>query len=414
MTEVIMPKMGDGMEEGTLLEWLKKEGDIVKSGEVIGTIQTDKATLELEAPGKGSLTGILIQPGTTVPVGVPIAAILREGESLPADWGSGKSSDAKANTPAAEEVPTSNGAEVTMEKEQPQAIAEAPAQSSGRVKASPLAKKIAADLGIDLTQVSGSGPGGRIVEEDVRNATKSTVVAPKTSAPVQASAEDTKISLNPLRKIIAERTTHSKQAVPHFYVTVEVDLSKIDQLRQSFKEEDGGKISVNDFVIRACVMALREMPIVNSVFKGDHIVQKGSINIGIAAAIDDGLLVPVIHGAENMNLRDLSSESKRLVTKARDGKLLPDEMQGSTFSISNMGMLNVENFAAIINEPNAAIVAISTARKQVVVTDDDELEVRLCMNMTGSFDHRVVDGAVGAQFMNIVRDYLQNPTRLLS
>ena len=413
MTEVIMPKMGDGMEEGTLLEWLKKEGDIVKSGEVIGTIQTDKATLELEAPGKGSLTGILIQPGTPVPVGVPIAAILREGESLPADWGSGKSSATQTDKPAEAEVSTSNGVEVTSEKEQPQQTAEAHA-SSGRVKASPLAKKIAADLGIDLTQVSGSGPGGRIVEEDVRNATKSTVAAPKPSAPVQALAEDTKISLNPLRKIIAERTTHSKQSVPHFYVTVEVDLSKIDQLRQAFKEEDGGKISVNDFVIRACVMALREMPIVNSVFQGDHILQKGSINIGIAAAIDDGLLVPVIHGAENMNLRDLSSEGKRLVTKARDGKLLPDEMQGSTFSISNMGMLNVENFAAIINEPNAAIVAISTARKQVVVTEDDELEVRLCMNMTGSCDHRVVDGAVGAQFMNVVRDYLQNPTRLLS
>lgn len=407
MTEVIMPKMGDGMEEGTLLEWLKKEGDDVKSGEVIGNIQTDKAILELEAPGKGKLAGILIQPGTTVPVGQPIAAILKSGEELPANWGSGEAKPAQTSA-----APAESKAPAAMSP----APAAEPAPASGqRVKASPLAKRIAAEAGVDLGTVAGTGPGGRIVEKDVRAAIErhGTKIPAPAFAPV-ASAEDVKVPLNFLRGIIAERTQHAKSTVPHFYVTLEVDIEKIHAIREMFKEEDGGKVSVNDFVIRACVLALQDMPVVNSSFKGDHLLQHGSINIGVAAAVDDGLLVPTIHGAQNMTLRQLSEESKRLVAKAREGKLTPNEMQGSTFSISNMGMLNVDVFSAIINEPNAAIIAISTAQRKVVVNESDELEIRWRMNITGSFDHRVVDGAVGAQFMNVVRSYLENPTRLLS
>lgn len=415
MTEVIMPKMGDGMEEGTLLEWLKADGETVKSGEIIGTIQTDKATLELEAPGRGKLTGFLIKPGETVPVGVPIAAILKDGESLPAGWGTGKAAVAEVSEPAVEEpvaVAASNAPAVAKEAAVPVA------KDSGRTKASPLARKIAAEAGIDLASVAGTGPGGRIVEKDVREALEGGVKIPAAiSSPVStvaATAEDQKVPLNRLRGIIAQRTQQSKQQVPHFYVTLDVDLEKIHQLRELFKSEEGGKISVNDFVVRACALALRDLPVVNSTFNGDHLLQYGAVHIGIAAAIDDGLLVPVIKNADQLGLRGIAERSKELVTKARDGKLLPDEMQGSTFSISNMGMLNVESFAAIINQPNAAIIAIGTAKKQAVVNEDDELEIRWRMNITGSFDHRVVDGAVGAQFMNIVRDYLQNPTRLIS
>jgi pyruvate dehydrogenase E2 component (dihydrolipoamide acetyltransferase) len=404
-----MPKMGDGMEEGTLLEWLKKDGESVKPGEVIGTIQTDKATLELESPGRGKLTGFLIQSGDTVPVGRPIAAILKDGESLPANWGSGE-----ASAPAAEEPVAAT--------EAPAASAATPAATTSsrneRIKASPLARRVAADAGVDLSAVTGSGPGGRIVHKDVvaaigQQGSSLPKAAPK-SAPVVASAEDVKVPLNFLRKIIAERTHQSKMEAPHFYVTVEVDMEKIYTLREALKEEEAGNISVNDFVVRACALALREMPQVNSTYQGDYLLQLGNVNIGIAAAVDDGLLVPVIHHADQLTLRQIAAASKDLVTKARAGKLSPNEMSGSTFSISNMGMLDVDNFGAIINGPNAAILAISSARKKVVVTESDEVEVRWRMNMTASFDHRVVDGAVGAQFINIVRAYLESPMRLLS
>lgn len=403
MTEVIMPKMGDGMEEGTLLEWLKKDGEKVRSGEIIGTIQTDKATLELESPGSGALTGFLIKSGETVPVGVPIALLLKDGESVPADWGSGKKA-----TPATETVASSTPAEVSA------ASSVAPPAKSGRAKASPLARKIAQDLGVDLSVVVGSGPGGRIVEKDVRDSAGSAKPKVSAPAPVVAAAEDTVVPLNRLRQIIAQRTGHSKQTVPHFYVTVEVDIEKIHALREMFEIEGSGKVSVNDFVVKACAKALQDMPEANATYQGDSVLRYGSIHIGIAAAVDEGLLVPVLKNVESKTLRQISGEARELVKKARDGKLHPDEMSGSTFSISNMGMLNVASFSAIINEPNAAIIAIGTAEKRVVCDQEtDEIEVRWRMNITGSFDHRVLDGAVGARFINIVKDYLENPSRLL-
>jgi pyruvate dehydrogenase E2 component (dihydrolipoamide acetyltransferase) len=406
MTEVIMPKMGDGMEEGTLVEWLIKDGDKVKAGQVIGTIQTDKATLELESPGGGFFAGALIQAGATVPVGVPIAALLKEGEKLPANWGSGESS-----APATAEVEPEKVAVAASSS------ASAPAVSgkSDRIKASPLARKVAEALGVDLASIAGSGPGGRIVEEDVRKAGGSPAKAPAAAvAQVIPAAEDTKVPLNNLRKIIAQRTQHSKSTVPHFYVTLDVDLEKIYALRELFELEESGKVSVNDFVVKACAKALSDMPEVNATFQGDSVLRYSAVHIGIAAAVDDGLLVPVIKNAQAKSLRELSVDAKSLVKKARDGKLHPDEMSGSTFSISNMGMLNVDSFAAIINEPNAAIIAIGTARKKAIVDEDtDEIEVRWRMNITASFDHRVIDGAVGAKFANLVKDYLENPTRLL-
>jgi pyruvate dehydrogenase E2 component (dihydrolipoamide acetyltransferase) len=401
MTEVIMPKMGDGMEEGTLLEWLKKEGDAVKSGEVIGTIQTDKATLELESPGTGVLSGFKIKVGETVPVGKSIAAILKAGESLPADWAS---SNGQAATAVVE----------TVEAPKPEPVAAASASGSvaDRVKASPLARKIAAEKGIDLASVTGTGPGGRIVERDLTDAKPaqaSNAVVPA------ATATDTLVKLNKIRQITGQRTQHSKQTVPHFYVTVEVSLDKIQALRDLFESDQSGKVSVNDFVIKACALALRDMPIVNaSVQDATTVLQHGAVSIGMAVALEDGLTLPVIHHADQLSVREIGSKSRELAGKARENRLSPEELSGSTFSISNMGMLNVENFGAIINEPNAAIVAVGTAKKTLVVNEDDEAEISLVMKMTGSFDHRIVDGAVGAKFMNVVREYLENPTRLLS
>ena len=412
MTEVIMPKMGDGMEEGTLNEWLKKDGDKVKSGEVIGTIQTDKATLELEAPASGILSGILLEAGGTVPVGRAIAAILKDGESLPAGWGSGSSTPAAS---ANAEAPASSEAAPT-----PAATTETPAAAmanTGRVKASPLAKKIAKDKGIDLGSVVGSGPDGRIVQKDVLGATPSAPAssAPKAPAfaPIAASAEDTIYPLNKIRQITAKRTQESKQQVPHFYVTVEVDVEKILALREMFEEEESGKVSINDFVVKASALALRDMPQVNAAFQGDKLLMHGGVHVGIAVALEDGLTVPVVKNADQKPLRLINAEVRDLAKRAKDNKLSMDELSGSTFSISNMGMLDVDNFLAIVNQPNAAIVAIASVRKRVVVNEDDEIEVRNKMNITGSFDHRVADGAVGAKFINIIKSYLENPTRLL-
>ncbi|MBS1713714.1 MAG: 2-oxo acid dehydrogenase subunit E2 [Armatimonadetes bacterium] len=411
MTEVIMPKMGDGMEEGTLVEWLKNEGDAVKSGETIANIQTDKATLEMEAPASGTLAGIILQAGQTVPVGTPIAAVLKSGESLPGGWGGGKTdAPAPAATTARSAEAMAPPAERTVE---PVATATPVAPNGGRVKASPLAKKIASEAGIDIARVQGSGPGGRIVEKDVRDAIGSAPPRGTVTAPA-AAASDTKVALTPLRRITAERTLQSKREAPHFYVTVEVDVERIMALRDFFKEEESGAVSVNDFIIAASARALREMPEVNAVFGGDHVLLKGAVNIGMAVAVDDGLTVAVLRDADTLTLRQVSHASKDLAARARDNKLSLDELSGSTFSISNMGMLGVDNFAAIINGPNAAILAVSTAGRKPVATDDESIEIRWRMNMTGSFDHRVVDGATGAKFMNVVRKFLENPTHLLS
>ncbi|MDR3688657.1 MAG: dihydrolipoamide acetyltransferase family protein [Fimbriimonas sp.] len=410
MTEVIMPKMGDGMEEGTLLEWLKKDGEKVKSGEVIGTIQTDKATIELESPGTGILTGFLLKGGETIPVGRPIAAILRDGETLPVGWGLGGAATTSTGAPA----PTHEAPTTTV------TVAAPVAESVGRVKVSPLAKKIAAEKGIDLAAVKGSGPGGRIVEKDVLSAESAPVastpapIAPVALPNVAVTAEDEVVPLNRMRQITGKRTQESKQQVPHFYVTVEVDVEKILALRAMFEEEESGKVSINDFVVKACTLALRDMPEVNAIFQGTTVLQQGAVHIGIAVAVPDGLTVPVIKNANTMTLRQLSTKAKELAKKAKENKLGMDELTGSTFSISNMGMLDVDNFIAIVNQPNSAILAIASVRKKVVATDEDEVEIRSRMNITCSFDHRVVDGAIGAKFINVVKAYLENPTRLMA
>jgi pyruvate dehydrogenase E2 component (dihydrolipoamide acetyltransferase) len=408
MTEVIMPKMGDGMEEGTLLEWLKKDGDAVKSGEVIGNIQTDKATLELEAPGTGTLTGILLEAGGSVPVGKAIAAILKPGETLPAGWGGASATSAAAPAPVAEttavEAVTTSGAATTAD----------------RVIASPLARKIAAELSVDLTSISGTGPGGRITEKDVRAAQPSSAPvvkaapAPPAPAPVVATAEDSVQNISRLRQITAQRTQQSKQTVPHYYVTVEVDVEKIIALRELFKGEESGNVSINDFVVKASALALRDFPNVNASFSDNKLTVYGGVHVGMAVAIEDGLTVPVIKNADQLTLRQIGGKSKELAKKARENKLGLDELSGSTFAVSNMGMLDVDNFIAIINSPNSAILAIASVRKKVVADENDEISVRSRMNITCSLDHRVTDGAVGANFVNRIKHYLENPTKLIS
>lgn len=361
---------------------------------------------------------MILKEGETVPVGRPIALILRTGETVPAGWGSGASAQAAAPAPQPESAPAEKG--------------------EGRVKASPLAKKIAQEAGIDISSVVGTGPGGRITEKDVKDAIStqgskapvpvvSTPMAPAepASAPqavksapapafVPTPGVDQKVTLSRLRTIIAQRTQQSKQEAPHFYVTVEVDLEAILSLREQFKKDESGNVSINDFVIKATALALSQMPEVNASFGGDHILVHGSVHMGIAAAVPEGLLVPVIKHADQKSVRQIASESKELVGRAREGRLGLDEMSGSTFSISNMGMLNVDAFGAIINGPNAGIIAIASAKKIPVVMPDGSIQARTRMNITGSFDHRVLDGAVGAAFMNLVRDALEKPTRLLS
>ncbi len=415
MIEVIMPKMGDGMEEGTLVEWIKKPGDKVKSGEVIGTIQTDKATLELESPGSGILEGLLVQPGDNVPVGKPIAAILKSGEELPSNWGSGDATKSEKTSNTSQESSSkvdidkdSGNVEFTEDK----VVA---SKNNERIKVTPLARNLAKVHNIKLEEVIGTGPGGRIVEKDIRymieNLESSNAIPTNLSL---SRKEDKVIPLNNLRKVIAKRTQESKHLAPHFYVTVEVNVDNIINLRKIFEEDGSNKVSVNDFVVKASAMALQDMPEVNASIDGNNIIQHGSVNVGIAVAIPDGLVVPVVKNAEFLTLRDISTECKGLAKKARDGKLGPDEMQGSTFCISNMGMLNVDNFIAIINQPNAAIVAVSSISKKVVVDEHDNFKVVQVMNVSGSFDHRILDGAVGAKFMNIVRDYLEHPSKLLN
>lgn len=418
MIEVIMPKMGDGMEEGTLLEWLKNDGDAVKSGEPIANIQTDKATLEMEAPAAGKLGGILVQAGANVPVGKPMAAILQGGESLPKGWGSGDSPAPKVEpktTSKSETASPAAPAEPAVSSHSAEPASNGSPAKPERIKASPLAKRVADELGVNLAQVTGSGPGGRIVEKDVR-ALASAGGAPATpvTRAVAASQEDQFVPLNKLRQITAQRTAESKREAPHFYVTVEVDVENLLALRKMFERDDAPKPSVNDFVIRASALALREMPVVNSIYHGDKLLQLGAVHIGMAVALDDGLTVPVLKNADQLSLAEIAAQAKALAEKARANRLSLDELSGGGFSISNMGMLNVDTFAAILNPPNAAIVAVGTAKKRAVVDEESgEIVARTRMNLTGSFDHRVVDGAVGARFMNLLREYLEKPTRLL-
>lgn len=435
MAEVIrMPRMSDTMEEGNIVAWLKEEGEEVESGETLAEVETDKATMELDSYSDGVLLHIAVKEGA-VPINGVIAVIGEEGE----DW--------KAALEAAEGEGSSNGtAEVTEEKvaspepvaATPAAESSAPAADDRRVKASPLAKSMAKEAGIDLGQVNGSGDNGRIVKKDIeaaieqRSSAPAAAPAPAPAAPAQpatapAAVEGPKVTpfafnaggpnfedtpVSQMRKTIARRLGESKFSAPHFYLTVEIDMAKAMQLRKQLNEVAPTKISFNDLVIKAVAAALRLHPAVNSSWLGDTIRTNHDVNIGVAVAVDEGLLVPVVRYADIKTLSQINAEVRELAGKAKNRKLGLDEMQGNTFTISNLGMFGIEEFTAIINPPDSCILAVGTIVEKPVVKDG-EIQIGHKMKVTMSCDHRVVDGATGAQFLQTLQGILEDPIRLL-
>jgi pyruvate dehydrogenase E2 component (dihydrolipoamide acetyltransferase) len=412
MQTIIMPKMGDAMEEGTLVRWLKQEGDAVQEGEPIAEIATDKATVEIEAPISGVLRGIRVAENAVVPVNTPLAYILQEGESLPAD-GDGKASAPPDAAAAPQPAPTAVAAAPKP--------APTPTDGEERVLASPLARKIAAEHGIDLRQVRGTGPKGRIVERDVlaylesRQAIVAPAPAPIPAPAVAAAPAEARVeTLNRLRQITAQRTTEAHQTIPHFYLTMEIDMEEALALRQRLNQLDESlRISINDLIVKACAVAIEQHPIVNASYQNGQIVHPNGIHIGIAVAVEQGLLVAVLKHCEGKSLRRIAQESQTLIQKAREGKLLPDEMTGNTFTVSNLGMFGIEQFTAIINPPASAILAVGATKRVPVVQEDGTVAARHRMKVTLSCDHRVLDGAVGAQFLQTLKQVLENPLWML-
>ncbi len=422
-----MPKLSDTMTEGTVVRWLKKEGEEVEIGDIIAEIETDKATMEMEAFDEGILSKISVPEGGKAPVGSAIAILLEDGESEEATTPAMESAPtASANTPPAAAKALESAA-ATVNKSQPSA----PAPTDGeRIKASPLAKKIAESEGVDLTAVAGTGPGGRIVKADVVAAppvsspapAPATPPAPPAAAPTPAAISpvaegaDQIVELSSMRKIIAERLLTSKISIPHFYLHLEVDAAPLMALRKQINAQSeashGNKYSVNDFVVKALINASVTVPEANASFNGDHIVQFAHVGISVAIAVDDGLVTPVVKNAEQKSLLAISKEIKEMAVRARDKKLAPNEFDGGTVTISNLGAWGVESFDAIVNPPQAVILSVGGIIEKPVVKDG-EIVPGLRMNLGVSCDHRVVDGAVGAKFLGEIKRLLENPALML-
>ncbi|KEO59226.1 pyruvate dehydrogenase complex dihydrolipoamide acetyltransferase [Thioclava indica] len=432
-TQILMPALSPTMEEGTLAKWLVKEGDTVSSGDILAEIETDKATMEFEAVDEGVVGKILVAEGTSgVKVNDPIAVMLEEGE----DASAADAADAPSASAPAKESPK---AEAAPQAETASA-APAPAAPQGtdgkRIFASPLARRIAADKGVDLTSLSGSGPKGRIVKADVEAAqggAKAAAPAAQTAATASAPAaqqpsasaiakmyegrEYEEIELNGMRKTIAARLTEAKQTIPHFYLRRSVKLDALMKFRGELNTQLSGrgvKLSVNDFIIKACALALQAVPTANAVWAGDRVLQMKASDVAVAVAIDGGLFTPVLQDAENKSLSALSAEMKDLAKRARDRKLAPHEYQGGSFAISNLGMMGIENFDAVINPPHGAILAVGAGIKTPVVNGAGEIEVATVMSMTLSVDHRVIDGALGAELLQSICENLENPMLMLA
>ncbi len=432
-TEILMPALSPTMEEGTLAKWHVKEGDTVSSGDIMAEIETDKATMEFEAVDEGVIGKILIAEGTEgVKVNDAIAILLEDGES--AD-DIGDTSSGSSAAPAAASPEPAQSAAPAADKPAPAA----PAKADGaRVFATPLARRIAADKGLDLTAITGSGPHGRIVKADVENATaapKAAAPAAKAAAPAAAGAAMAtgpstdvvlktyadrpfeEVSLDGMRKTIAARLTEAKQSVPHFYLRRDIQLDALLKFRSQLNkqlEPRGVKLSVNDFIIKACALALQQVPEANAVWAGDRTLRFEKSDVAVAVAIEGGLFTPVLRDAEMKSLSALSSEMKDLAGRARERKLAPHEFQGGSFAISNLGMFGIDNFDAIINPPHAAILAVGAGAKKPIVGADGELTVGTVMSTTLSVDHRVIDGAMGADLLNAIKDNLENPMTMLA
>jgi len=444
-----MPKLSDTMTEGTLVAWKKKKGDKVSAGEVLAEIETDKATMEWEAPEDGILTEIYLEEGEKVNVGDKIAFIGGEGEEAPreekapAKKEEKKPEEAKAKEKKPEkelekkeEKPKAERKEeqkaAPKEKPVEAAVSPAPTQPTrpppqreqARIKASPVARRIAAELGVDLSSVNGTGPDGRVTETDVRAAAKSkTTSAPQKPAaavkpaPTVRAGEGARIQLSGMRKIIAQRLVESLGPVPHFYLNIDIDAGPLMEAREELKSggdgTDASKITVNDFVLKAAVQAAVKVPRVNASFDGDAIVQYADVDLGIAVAIEDGLLTPVIRAAQNKSLREISELAKDLAHRARNKRMKPEEFQGGTFTVSNLGGMGIDSFFAIINPPQGFILSVGLITRTPVVDDSDQIIVGYRMNIGMSCDHRVIDGALGAQYLKELRHLLENPALLM-
>ncbi|VDC31773.1 pyruvate dehydrogenase complex dihydrolipoamide acetyltransferase [Pseudogemmobacter humi] len=429
--QILMPALSPTMEEGTLAKWLVKEGDEVRSGQVIAEIETDKATMEFEAVDEGVVGKLLIAEGTGgVKVNTPIAVLIEEGEDA------SSVADAPSSAPAAKSEAKPGDERPVAPAPAPAAAAAAPA--GARVFASPLARRIAKEKGIDLVAVRGSGPHGRIVRADVEQAkpgaapAAAPAVAPavpaaKPAAPAGAPAEAVmkiyadrafeEIALDGMRRTIAARLSEAKQTIPHFYLRREVRLDALMALRAQLNkglESRGVKLSVNDFIIKACALALQAVPDANAVWAGDRILKLKPSDVAVAVAVEGGLFTPVLRDAETKTLSVLSAEMKDLAGRAKLKKLAPHEYQGGSFAISNLGMFGVENFDAVINPPHGAILAVGAGVKKPVVLEDGSVGVATVMSMTLSVDHRVIDGALGAEFLKIVVEALENPISILA
>ncbi|HST60184.1 MAG TPA: pyruvate dehydrogenase complex dihydrolipoamide acetyltransferase [Longimicrobium sp.] len=458
-TKVYMEALSPTMEEGRLVTWLKNEGDDVKEGDVLAEVETDKATMELVARGSGTLRKRLIADGDTAPVASLIGVIAAPDEDISAIAGDAGAAPAPApaeapaegfSKPAEDAAPAAPPARA--EPAQPQPAAEAPqAQSApsapaaqqgaapgadnGRVKASPLARRLAQEAGMQIGGVQGTGPGGRIVKRDVEQAVAqggaqqaqapqvaqpAEAAAPAPSAPAVQPSTDARYREHPLsqmRKAIARRLSQSIGPVPTFYLTVEVDMGEAMALRARINErfaKEGVKTSPNDMVIKAVAMALRHHPFVNAAWTGDAIHLYEQVHIGVAVAIEEGLITPVIRDADRKGLREIAAEVKELAGRAREKKLKPEEFTGSTFSISNLGMFGIEEFTAIINPPEAAILAVGAAAPKVVVDEEGNMAIRQRMRVTLSCDHRVIDGATGAAFLQTLKQYLEDPMMMIA
>ncbi len=428
-TEILMPALSPTMEEGTLAKWLVKEGDTVSSGDVMAEIETDKATMEFEAVDEGVIGKIIVPEGTEgVKVNDVIAVLLEDGESAD-DIG-----DVSASTAAAApEAPAENTSAPAPTASPAPA---APSKDGNRVFASPLARRIAADKGLDLATISGSGPHGRIVKADVENATPGAMPAsaPAAKAETPPAAVATgpstdvviktyegrpfeEVKLDGMRKTIAARLTEAKQSVPHFYLRRDIQLDALMKFRSQLNkqlEPRGVKLSVNDFIIKACALALQQVPEANAVWAGDRTLKFEKSDVAVAVAIEGGLFTPVLKDAEMKSLSALSAEMKDLASRARDRKLAPHEYQGGSFAISNLGMFGIDNFDAIINPPHAAILAVGAGVKKPIVGADGELTVGMVMSVTLSVDHRVIDGALGANLLQAIKDNLESPMTMLA
>jgi pyruvate dehydrogenase E2 component (dihydrolipoyllysine-residue acetyltransferase) len=423
MAETItMPKLGFDMQEGTLVRWVRTEGEDINKGDVLAEIETDKATVEVESSASGVVRRLLVDQGAVVPIGAAIAIVGGKDEeisSMVAKPEAGKKTSESKKTEAAK--PEAAKTEVGSLRTPTGMPAHA---TAGPLKASPLAKKMARDSGIDLGHIQGSGPGGRVIRKDVEDLLKGdktvAVSVPMTAYPAPPSAvvvsrEDELITPTKLRQIIARRMAESKSSVPHFYVTHEYKLEALMELRGQINAylPDEQKVSVNDFIIRAVALALREFPNLNSALQGDKVLRHGAVNIGVAVAVEGGLLTVVCRDADQKPLRQIALEVKAMAGRAREGKVKTEDIENSTFSVSNLGMFDVENFAAIINPPEAGILAVGSARQVPVVAEDEQVKAGWRMKATIAVDHRVSDGAEAAQFMQAMSKYLEEPVRLL-